>query len=490
MGKLIRFTEEILNIQHITTLREIGRVLGVKSPTSKSKPRLIKDILSVQKGSIEPCRENKGAPSKTKIDISEFFVSEQNSYTPAEVTEEERENMQKNADVPYSELVKDSLENAELTFHDSEKLFDVEGVFEQHDSGYGFLRTKNYEISSGDVYISNVNIKKYQLKTGDKVKARAKFVKEGNSAAVNSVFEINNTYPEFSLNRDDFDSLTPCYPKRKIKLGLSSDISLRCIDLFSPIGRGQRGLIVAPPKAGKTTLIKQIAKAIEKDNNDIYLMVLLIDERPEEVTDIQESIRSEVIYSTFDQKPEHHIRVAELAINRAKRLAEYGTNVVVLLDSITRLTRAYNNATESSGKVLTGGLDPTALQMAKRLFGSARNTKTSGNITILATALVDTGSRMDDIIYEEFKSTGNMEVHLSRELSERRIFPAIDINKSGTRNEELLLSEEELSAVYSIRRILSSNNNPTDTLIDMMKKTKDNIELLAKAETWEKLYKS
>lgn len=484
MAKFITFTKEILSEQVIGTLREIGRVIGVKSPSTQNKEELIEAIMDVQQNKVAPVWGTKGAKVKTKIDLSAFIIEDEEE---SQVSEEKKEETPIDPDkIPYSEYVK-NFESPEYVFRDSQVLFPVEGIFEQLEAGYGFIRTKNYEMSSNDVHVSGHVIKKYQLKSGDKVKARAKVIKEGSAPSAFVVTEINDAYPDYILGRDDFDSLIPCYPKRRFNFGLSEDLSLRCIDLFAPIGKGQRGLIVAPPKAGKTTLIKKLAKCIEKKNPEVNLFVLLIDERPEEVTDIIENVDAEIVYSTFDQKPEHHIRAAELVIERAKRMAEFGTSVVILLDSITRLARAYNNTIESSGKTLTGGIDPVALHLVKKLFGSARNTKNNGNITILATAMVDTGSKMDDIIYEELKSTGNMEIHLSRELSERRIFPAIDLKKTGTRNEELLLSEEELDAVCRIRNILSSSANQTGALLEMLKNTKDNSELLSKSETWAKL---
>ncbi|MBQ7339283.1 MAG: transcription termination factor Rho [Clostridia bacterium] len=485
MAKFITFTKEILSEQVIGTLREIGRVIGVKSPSTQNKEELIEAIMDVQQNKVAPVWGTKGARVKTKINLSAFIVDDEEDESKA--NEEKKEDKPIDPDkIPYSEYVK-NFGSSEYVFRDSQVLFPVEGIFEQLEAGYGFIRTKNYEMSSNDVHVSGHVIKKYQLKSGDKVKARAKVIKEGSAPSAFVVTEINDAFPDYILGRDDFDSLIPCYPKRRFNFGLSEDLSLRCIDLFAPIGKGQRGLIVAPPKAGKTTLVKKLAKCIEKKNPEVNLFVLLIDERPEEVTDIIENVDAEVVYSTFDQKPEHHIRAAELVIERAKRMAEFGASVVILLDSITRLTKAYNNTIESSGKTLTGGIDPVALQMAKKLFGSARNTKGNGNITILATAMVDTGSKMDDVIYEEFKSTGNMEIHLSRELSERRIFPAIDLKKTGTRNEELLLSEEELDAVYRIRKLLGGSADQTSALLEMLKKTKDNSELLSKSEAWTKL---
>ena len=367
----------------------------------------------------------------------------------------------------------------------------VEGVLEQHMCGYGFLRVNNYENSKNDAYVSIQNIKKFNLRRGDKVKAIVKVIRDGDSAALQDVVAINDLDPKLFLKRNNFDDLIPYYPTERIKLerdDREDDIAIRCIDLFSPIGMGQRGLIVAPPKTGKTTLLKKIAQSIEKNYPGIKLIVLLIDERPEEVTDIKRSVKGEVVFSTFDECAEHHIRAAELVVNRAKRLVEVGQHVVILMDSITRLARAYNNTIESSGKTLSGGLDPTAMYGPKRFFGAARNIEGGGSLTILSTALVDTGSRMDDVIYEEFKGTGNMEIHLSRELSERRIFPAIDLYKSGTRREELLLNEKELSTVYKLRQVLSERDDATDTLIEMMNKTKNNDDLSSKIDVWMKLY--
>ena len=384
--------------------------------------------------------------------------------------------------------------STKVAFHDSEKAANitVEGVLEVHTNGYGFLRVNNYENSREDAYVSTINIKKYNLRRGDRVKAICTPPKETEAAALKQILSINDLDPALFLKRTNFDDLIPYYPTERLKLenaANSDDVAIRCIDLFAPLGKGQRGLIVAPPKTGKTTLLKKIAQAIESNDPDVKLIILLIDERPEEVTDIKRSVHGEVVFSTFDESAEHHIRAAELVINRAKRLVEVGQDVVILMDSITRLARAYNNTIESSGKTLSGGLDPTALTGPKRFFGAARNIEDGGSLTVLSTALIDTGSRMDDVIYEEFKGTGNMEIHLSRELSEKRIFPAIDLYKSGTRKEELLLSEKELSTVFKLRKILAERNDATDSLIEMMKKTKNNDDLIAKVDAWISLYK-
>lgn len=469
--KFKTFTPEELEKVNLFVLRQIGRVIGVKAPAGKTKDVLIQEIIAIQKGELKPVPPSGlGAPQKTKVDLSEFLEEEVNSEYPYE------------------------LANPKVKLHDSAKpeMITVEGVLEVHMNGYGFLRVNNYENSKEDAYVSTINIKKYNLRRGDRVKALCSPPKETEAAALKQIVSINDLDPALFLKRTNFDDLIPYYPTKRLKLENdenSDDVAIRCIDLFAPLGMGQRGLIVAPPKTGKTTLLKKIAQAIESNYKDVKLIVLLIDERPEEVTDIKRSVKGEVVFSTFDENAEHHIRAAELVINRAKRLVEVGQNVVILMDSITRLARAYNNTIESSGKTLSGGLDPTALNGPKRFFGAARNIEDGGSLTILSTALIDTGSRMDDVIYEEFKGTGNMEIHLSRELSEKRIFPAIDLYKSGTRKDELLLSDKELSSVYKLRKILSERSDATDSLIEMMKKSKNNDDLIMKLDAWIQLYR-
>lgn len=358
----------------------------------------------------------------------------------------------------------------------------VEGILEVLPDGYGFLRGENYLSSPKDVYVSPVQIRRFKLDKGDKIKGIARMPKEGEKfPALIYVGEVNGEAPEKAYRRKKFDDLIPIYPNERIKLEtLPTEYSMRIIDLISPIGKGQRGMIVAPPKVGKTTLLKKIANSITQNNPEIELIVLLIDERPEEVTDMRRSIKGDVIYSTFDELPEHHVKVAEMVLERAKRLTEQNKDVVILLDSITRLARAYNLVIPSSGRTLSGGLDPSALHKPKKFFGAARNIENGGSLTILATALIETGSRMDDVIFEEFKGTGNMEVHLDRGLSEKRIFPAIDINKSGTRREELLLSQKELETVFNLRKAMSTMpvSEITEQLIDLMLHTKDNEEFL------------
>ncbi len=361
-----------------------------------------------------------------------------------------------------------------------------EGILEVMPDGFGFLRGDNYLSTNKDVYVSPTQIRRFKLDTGDYVKGITRNPKEGEKfPALIYVIEVNNDHPEKCMKRKSFDDLIPIYPNKRIRLETASNsYTMRLMDLLCPIGKGQRGLIVAPPKAGKTTILKQIANSITTNHPDIELIVLLIDERPEEVTDMKRSIKGDVIYSTFDELPEHHVKVAEMVLERAKRLTEQNKDVVILLDSITRLARAYNLVIPSSGRTLSGGLDPSALHKPKRFLGAARNTEDAGSLTILATALVDTGSRMDDVIFEEFKGTGNMEVHLDRNLSEKRIFPAIDINKSGTRREDLLLSPKELNVMYALRKVMSnmSNIEITEQLLNIITTTKNNEQFLDKLD--------
>ena len=358
----------------------------------------------------------------------------------------------------------------------------ADGILDIHMDGYGFLRMNNYLSSDDDIYISPSQIRRFKMRTGDKITGITRRAKSGEKYnALLYVKKINDLDPEIANKRWDFDQLTPIYPNKRINLELASNqLATRLIDLIAPIGKGQRGMIVAPPKAGKTILLKQIAKSVAMNYPESEIIVLLIDERPEEVTDMKRSIDGEVVYSTFDELPSHHIKVAEMVLNRAQRLVEQKKDVVILMDSITRLARAYNLTIPPTGRTLSGGLDPGALHMPKKFFGAARNLEEGGSLTIIGTALVETGSRMDDVIFEEFKGTGNMELHLDRKLSEKRIFPAVDINRSGTRREDLLLNSEELEAMFSIRRAMSSNSiqDTTEKIINTLIKTKNNREFV------------
>jgi len=357
-----------------------------------------------------------------------------------------------------------------------------EGILEIMSEGFGFLRTSGYLPGGNDIYISPSQIRRFNLSIGDLVSGQVRPPKEGERYyALLKIEAVNHEDPELSKERIDFENLTPLFPDEMIILENRADgISTRIIDLFSPIGKGQRGLIVSPPKAGKTILLEKIANGITVNHPEINLMVLLVDERPEEVTGMQRSVKAEVISSTFDQPVSNHIKIAEIVLERAKRLVEQKKDVVILLDSITRLARAYNQTIPTSGKTLSGGLDSSALYLPKRFFGAARNIEEGGSLTILATALVETGSRMDDVIFEEFKGTGNMELRLDRELSENRIFPAIDIRKSGTRKEELLLPKEKLQKIWLLRRALASQSSlgAVKLVINKLKKTKKNLEFL------------
>jgi len=363
-----------------------------------------------------------------------------------------------------------------------ENLLFISGILEITSEGYGFLRVDNYTPGGGDVYVSPSQIRRFSMRTGDEILGQVRPPKDGERYfALLKVLAINLSDPELAAERPCFDDLTPIYPQRRLHLETTpTNYTMRLMDILSPLGFGQRGLIVSPPKAGKTTVLKMLANSIAENHPDTEIIVLLIDERPEEVTDMERSVSGEVISSTFDLPPENHVRVADIVLARAKRLVESGKDVVILLDSITRLARAHNLVVPPSGRTLSGGVDPAALHRPKRFFGAARNFEEQGSLTIIATALVDTGSRMDEVIYEEFKGTGNMELHLDRKLAERRIFPAIDIYRSGTRREDLLLTPEELEATWMLRRVMSALGpaETMDLLLDRMINTKSNQELV------------
>ena len=383
--------------------------------------------------------------------------------------------------------MKEKKEESDIEQLDSGKT--AKGIFELHQDGYGFIRSDNYLPGEQDVYVAPSQIRRFGLKTGDILTGNTRIKTQGEKfSALLYVSTINGLPPEEAMKRKNFEDLTPIFPNERIRLenpGCST--AMRVVDLISPIGKGQRGMIVSPPKAGKTTLLKEIALSVQKTEPDMHMIILLIDERPEEVTDIREAIEGpnvEVIYSTFDELPDHHRRVSEMVVERARRLVEHKQDVTILLDSITRLARAYNLCVTPSGRTLSGGLDPAALHMPKRFFGAARNMREGGSLTILATALVDTGSKMDDVIYEEFKGTGNMELVLDRKLQEKRVFPAIDIQKSGTRREDLLLTPDEQEAVYNMRRALNSlkAEDAVEQILNMFSRTKNNEEFVQTAK--------
>lgn len=381
-----------------------------------------------------------------------------------------------------------SANTGDRELHDIDKLDSgvvANGILEVMPDGYGFIRSDNYLPGDHDVYVSPLQIRKFNLKTGDILEGHTRIkTQQEKFSALLYLSKINDMDPMKAIHRKNFEDMTPIFPDERMRLESGqTSTAMRIVDLLSPIGKGQRGMIVSPPKAGKTTLLKQIALSVRKNNPEVHLLILLIDERPEEVTDIKETIEGdnvEVIYSTFDELPEHHKRVSEMVIERAKRLVEHKKDVMILLDSITRLTRAYNLTVPPSGRTLSGGIDPAALHMPKRFFGAARNMRGGGSLTILATALVDTGSKMDDVIYEEFKGTGNMELVLDRKLSEKRMFPAVDIPKSGTRREDLLLTPAEQEAVDTMRRALNGMRaeDAVDNILNMFSRTKDNGEFI------------
>lgn len=398
---------------------------------------------------------------------------------------EEDEKVKNNAKETVKEL---SANTGDKEVHDIDKLdsgVTVRGILEVMQDGYGFIRSANYLPGDNDVYVSPSQIRRFNLKTGDILEGNTRIkTQQEKFSALLYLSKVNNIDPMKIMHRKNFEDMTPVFPNERLSLECGkTSTAMRIMDLMSPIGKGQRGMIVSPPKAGKTTLLKQVALSVQKNNPEVHLLILLIDERPEEVTDIRESIEGEnveVIYSTFDELPEHHKRVSEMVIERAKRLVEHKKDVMILIDSITRLARAYNLTVPPSGRTLSGGLDPAALHMPKRFFGAARNMREGGSLTILATALVDTGSKMDDVVYEEFKGTGNMELVLDRKLSEKRMFPAIDILKSGTRREDLLLSREEQEAVESMRKGLNGlrQEEAVDNILNMFSRTKNNEELI------------
>jgi len=446
----------ILQEKKLEDLRVIAKTLGIKSITKYRKQELIDLILeNIEEDKKEEIREE-------KEEVPEITVSEEIDIKDIDMEE-------------LPERVTEELEQMEI-------IDGAEGILEIHQDGYGFLRSDNYLSGDNDIYVSPSQIRRFKLKTGDKVFGITRPAKSGEKyKALLYVKSVNGMEPETCLERPDFDSLTPIYPREKITMETTpNNLSTRIIDLIAPIGKGQRGMIVSPPKAGKTTLLKAIANAISENHPEIEIIVLLIDERPEEVTDMKRSVKGDVVYSTFDELPNNHTKVAEIVLERAKRLVEHGKDVVILLDSITRLARAYNLTIPATGRTLSGGLDPGALHKPKRFFGAARNLEEGGSLTILATALVETGSRMDDVIFEEFKGTGNMEIHLDRRLSEKRIFPALDINKSGTRREDLLLSQKELETIWSIRKALgnASTQEVTESLIENLMSTKSNEEFI------------
>jgi len=420
------------------------------------------------------------APARAPASDEGYAHQPLETEIPIKPLEEDKASAEEIPDIDLDEETEGD-EDDELEDKDKNR-YEVEGILELSDSGFGFLRFENFLSGPNDVYVAPAQIRRFNLKTGDKIKGVARKPNEGEKfGALLYVFDVNGDDLKVAIHRPKFERLTPIFPNERINLEENTkNLSMRLLNIISPIGKGQRGLIVSPPKAGKTVLLKNVANTIEKTHPECEMIVLLVDERPEEVTDMQRSIKGEVIYSTFDELPQNHVKVAEMVLARAQRLAEHGKDVVVLLDSITRLARAYNLVVPASGRTLSGGLDPGALHKPKKFFGAARNIEEGGSITILATALVETGSRMDEVIFEEFKGTGNMELHLDRKLSEKRIFPALNLNKSGTRREDLLMGKDELDAVWLMRRAMSNfgTQEVTEIIIDLMAKTRNNNDFI------------
>ena len=502
-------------------LKELAKIRGIKGASTMKKAQLVEAMLlqdekdkekeqeqgkaqekeSVKAPAKAPAKMLEKVPAKTLEKAPEKAPAKTLEKAPAKMLEKAPEKapvkvperIQEEAKEEAGQAPKAPAERVNVNEVYDENQYPKEldsgqeasGILEVMPDGYGFIRCANYMPGENDVYVAPSQIRRFGLKTGDILRGNKRIkTQQEKFSALLFIKTINGYTMEEAAKRKAFEDMTPIFPDKRIKLETPGcSVAMRVMDLVSPIGRGQRGMIVSPPKAGKTTLLKEVAKSLLRNNPDTHMLILLIDERPEEVTDIKEAIHGknvEVIYSTFDELPEHHRRVSEMVIERAKRLVEHKEDVVILLDSITRLTRAYNLVVPPSGRTLSGGLDPAALHMPKRFFGAARNMREGGSLTILATALVDTGSKMDDVVYEEFKGTGNMEMVLDRKLSEKRIFPAIDLQKSGTRREDLLLSSEELEAINIMRKALNGlkSDEATDRILDMFSRTKNNFEFV------------
>ena len=458
----------------VAALKDLAKARGLKSLSGLKKAEVVEAMLAEdQRLKQIKKREDEAAQAKEKV------KKERNTQTEQGAAEHTEKNTDKNADRNTDR----NADQGEMPNANLDSGITANGILEVMQEGYGFIRCANYLPGENDVYVSPSQIRRFRLKTGDIVcgNTRIKTQSEKFSALL-YITTINGYPPSVAGKRKNFEDLTPIFPNERLRLETErGGLAMRIVDLVSPIGKGQRGMIVSPPKAGKTTLLKEVARSVKRNNPEMHLIILLIDERPEEVTDIKEAIEGdnvEVIYSTFDEQPERHKRVSEMVVERAKRLVEHGKDVMILLDSITRLARAYNLTVPPSGRTLSGGLDPAALHMPKRFFGAARNMREGGSLTILATALVDTGSKMDDVVYEEFKGTGNMELVLDRKLSEKRVFPAIDITKSSTRREDLLLDREEREAVTIMRRAINGmkTDEAVETILNMFAHTRNNRE--------------
>ena len=486
----------------LATLKELAKARGLKGISTLRKPELIERMLHEDKlENVSKAEENvQEKPQESAVERTQQHSRPQHygrnqergqdrgqERTQDKNQERQTEHVQERSQESQTDRTQErpQYHAPAETVQQLDSGERADGILEVLPDGYGFIRCENYLPGENDIYVSPSQIRRFNLKTGDIIKGNIRIKTQGEKfSALLYVTSINGFHPSEGQKRYNFEDMTPVFPNERLKMERpGGTVAMRIVDLISPIGKGQRGMIVSPPKAGKTTLLKDVAKSILKNNPDMHLIILLIDERPEEVTDIKEAIRGdnvEVIYSTFDELPEHHKRVSEMVVERARRLVEHKKDVTILLDSITRLARAYNLIIPPSGRTLSGGLDPAALHMPKRFFGAARNMREGGSLTILATALVDTGSKMDDVIYEEFKGTGNMELVLDRKLQEKRVFPAIDIQKSGTRREDLLLNKEEQEAVYIMRKALNGmkSEDAVEQILNMFARTRNNEEFV------------
>ena len=467
----------------VAILRDLAKARGIKGVTAMKKADLVEAMLAQDEIDKQNEPQADSPEKEEKLDKAD---KPDKAERTARVERIDRTERAERIDRPERTDKTDKSDKSDRSEIPMDNLIHASGILEVMGDGFGFIRCDNYMPGTEDVYVSQSQIKKFNLKTGDIIVGKKRFNNPTDKfAALLIIDSINGYAPEAATRRPNFEDLTPIFPNERIRLERQhSSVAMRIVDLVSPIGKGQRGMIVSQPKAGKTTLLKEVATSVNYSHPDMHLIILLIDERPEEVTDMKDTMRNsknvEVIYSTFDESPEHHKRVSEMVIERAKRLVEHGQDVMILLDSITRLARAYNLTVQPSGRTLSGGLDPAALHMPKKFFGAARNMREGGSLTVLATALVDTGSKMDDVVFEEFKGTGNMELILDRKLSEKRIFPAIDITGSGTRREDLLLSKKELDAMEIMRKAINGirKDEAVETILNMFAHTKSNDDYI------------